>query len=441
MSDHHREPDSPHSPHGEPDGEHGEHSEEHSGHDEQHHREHHQGDAPRRGAADDAGKQQPKQPHAGNGIVNDSPDERSPEGLGSDELALRRLLHEAVEDVEPRDGTLDHLRRAVPARRARKRQAAVGMAAAALFLGTAIPALVHVTGSTGPNADPSIAGHGSAAQGGTSEGKGENGGRSEGGTGGGGTGGGDHGGAEPEDHDTGDTKGTGSGGTTDPSGGASAVDDACTAEQLSVSGSFGAPDSMGAVYGSFRVTNVSAEGCTVVGSGEVTPYPLGTTDPARIGLARHVAGDAALSLPDPSLERHEVVLVPGAAYEVKFAWVPSETCPTDGGTGTGGTGTGGGDSGGTTGGGGDTGTTTGGGETGGATPTPTPTPSDGTTGTSDGTETGGDTGMTTQLVTEDGSADGGVNVTYTTELGAPSTSVSVLPACAGTVYRTGMIPQ
>ncbi|WP_424854506.1 hypothetical protein [Streptomyces sp. SAI-170] len=372
--------------------------------------------------------------------MNDSPDERSPEGLGSDELALRRLLHDAVQDVEPRDGTLDHLRRAVPARRARKRQAAVGMAAAALFLGTAIPALVHVTGTTGPNADPSIAGHGSAAQGGTSQGKGENGGRTAGGTEQGGTSGGGQGGDKPADPDKGDSEGTGTGGTTNPSGGASAGEAACTAEQLSVSGSTGAPDSMGAVYGSFRVTNVSADGCTIVGSGEVTPYPLGTTDPARISLARHVAGDAAVGLPDPSLERHEVVLVPGAAYEVKFAWVPSDTCSTDGGTGSGGTGTGGSDSGGTS--GGDTGGTTGGGETGGATPTPTPTPTDATTGTTDGgTETGEDTGMTTQLVTEDGSADSGVTVTYTSELGAPSASLSVLPACAGTVYRTGMIPQ
>ncbi|MEU2881273.1 hypothetical protein ABZ651_34915, partial [Streptomyces sp. NPDC007070] len=62
-------------------------------------------------------------PHAGNGTVKHSPDGQGPDGLDSDELDLRRMLHRAVEDVEPRDGALDHLRRAVPARRARKRQA------------------------------------------------------------------------------------------------------------------------------------------------------------------------------------------------------------------------------------------------------------------------------------------------------------------------------
>ncbi|MCZ9347385.1 hypothetical protein NGM37_57770, partial [Streptomyces sp. TRM76130] len=58
---------------------------------------------------------------------------------------MRRLLHRAVEEVEPREGALEQLRRAVPARRARKRQAAVGMAAAALLIGTAVPALLHVS--------------------------------------------------------------------------------------------------------------------------------------------------------------------------------------------------------------------------------------------------------------------------------------------------------
>lgn len=43
----------------------------------------------------------------------DSPDPL--DSLGGDELALRRLLHEAVEEIEPKSGTLDHLRRAVPA--------------------------------------------------------------------------------------------------------------------------------------------------------------------------------------------------------------------------------------------------------------------------------------------------------------------------------------
>ena len=70
--------------------------------------------------------QEPKQSHAGNSTVNHHLDDPGPDGLDSDELALRRMLHHAVQQMEPRDGTLDHLRRAVPARRARKRQATVG---------------------------------------------------------------------------------------------------------------------------------------------------------------------------------------------------------------------------------------------------------------------------------------------------------------------------
>lgn len=134
------------------------------------------------------------QSHAGNGTVNHGPDgqpgepgtaDLGTEALAPDELALRRLLHQAVEEIEPTDGTLEHLRRAVPARRARKRQALVGMAAAALFIGTAVPALIHVSNASGSNADPSIAGNSSQAQGGAGQGKNPDGGES---TAGGGSG-------------------------------------------------------------------------------------------------------------------------------------------------------------------------------------------------------------------------------------------------------------
>ncbi|WP_437070860.1 hypothetical protein [Streptomyces sp. enrichment culture] len=383
--------------------------------------------------------------------MNDSPDELGPQGLGSDELALRRLLHEAVQDVEPRDGTLDHLRRAVPARRARKRQAAVGMAAAALFLGTAVPALVHVSNSTG-SADPSPVGHGAAAQGGAGEGKGEDGGQGEGGGTDGGAGKGGTDGGRPADPDKGGSGGSGSGGGggSSDTGGSGAPE--CTADQLSATGSLGAPDSMGAVYGTFRVTNNGDGSCTVSGPGTVTPLAQGAADPGRIGVASHVAGDAAGGLPDPSLEAGRLVLLPGAAYEVRFGWVPSEACPTgngsgggDGGSGDGGTDGGSGD-GGTDGGSGDGGTD-GGSTDGGTTPTPTPTPTDATTTssgsggtTTDGAAaTSGDTGMSTQLVTQDWTSSGSVIVAYAAEPGAPGASVTIGDACAGTVYRTGLL--
>ncbi|WP_461080252.1 hypothetical protein [Streptomyces deserti] len=348
--------------------------------------------------------------------MNHGPDDQGPNGLESDELDLRTMLHHAVQEVEPRDGTLEYLRRAVPARRARKRQAAVGMAAAALFVGTAIPALLHVSDVGGSDANPSAVGHASQAQGGTGQGKDPDGGEStSGGTAG-----------KPEGKDKDEKKendkgtGTGTAGTgtsqgTGPSSSSTAGVPVCTAAQLgpAVAGS-AAPDSTGAVYGSFRVTNVSAAGCTVTGPGGVSALPQGAADPAKVGSARHVAGDAAAGLPDPSLESAQLVLAPGAAYEVKFAWVPTETCPTTGGT------TGGG---------------TGGGE---PTPDPTPTADPGTT--TGGTTTEGDSGTAPQLVREDGTVDGSVAVTYTPETGAGSATVTVSNACAGTVYWTGLLP-
>ncbi|MEU9787281.1 hypothetical protein AB0H92_41095 [Streptomyces phaeochromogenes] len=324
--------------------------------------------------------------------------------LGSDELALRRLLHQAVEEIEPTDGTLDHLRRAVPARRARKRQAVVGMAAAALFIGTAVPALIHVSNSTGPNADPSIAANASQTQGGTNEGK-------QGGTGGGS--GGSSG--KDNDKDKGDKKdkpdkGEGAnGGTagTQPSASAANVP-ACTSLQLgSASGSAGSPDASGAVYGTFRVTNVSAASCTVSGDGSVALAAQGAASQSAIGTALHATGDAAAGLPDQSTYAAALVLPPGSAYQVEFAWVPSSTCPTTG-------------------------------DSGGGEPSPDPTPT-GSTGDSGGTASEGTSGVSSQLMKEDGAADGSVVVSYSAEGGGPTVSTTVSNACSGTVYRTGVL--
>ncbi|MFI9611374.1 hypothetical protein ACIHCM_06725 [Streptomyces sp. NPDC052023] len=346
--------------------------------------------------------------------MNHGLDDQGFEGLDPDELALRRMLHQAVQDIEPRDGTLDHLRRAVPARRARKRQAAVGMAAAALFVCTAVPALVHVSSSTGPDANPSIAGHGAAAQGGASEGGSTEG---TGSTSAGSTGSAEDkgkGGSEKDDKGAGPTPSSGVvDDSTDgvyPSATSAVAAPVCTATQLgSATATTGVPDATGAVYGTFRITNVSTAGCTVGGAGAVTPLAQGAADAARMSVAAHTAGDAAAGLPDPALEVPQLVLEPGAAYEVRFAWVPSETCPTDPG----------GDN---------------GGETGGPSPDPSPTDDPGTT------PAGGDTGTSTQLMTEDGTKDGSVVVSYTAEAGSPTVSATVPNACVGTIYRTGVLP-
>ncbi|MGX1313474.1 hypothetical protein RKD24_003593 [Streptomyces calvus] len=358
-------------------------------------------------------EQEPKHTHAGNGTVNHGLDEQSPDGLDPDELELRTLLHQAVREVEPSDGTLDYLRRAVPARRARKRQALVGAAAAALFLGTAVPALVHVSSTGGPDANPSAVGHASQAQGGTGSGKGTDGGEST--TGGPsdeveGSGKGDK---KDKDKEEGGSTSSGSGTTegAGPSAGTASGVPACTAAELGpAAASTAAPDSTGAVYGSFRVTNVSGASCTVDGPGVVGATPQGAADPAAVGSMRHVAGDAAAGLPDPSLEAAQLVLKPGAAYEVRFAWVPSQPCPAPGeetGGGTGG-------------------------------PSSDPSPSDPPTTTS-GTSTGTDSGTTTQLVREDGTTDGSVAVTYTASTGSSSATTTVSNACTGTVYWTGLL--
>jgi hypothetical protein len=396
-------------------------------------------------------EQEHTQSHAGNGTVNHGPDEKGPQGhrqgpagsgpeqdasgaggdglgpgldglgtdsggLGADEPALRRMLHSAVDDIEPRTGALDHLRRAVPARRARKRQAVVGMAAAALFIGTAIPALVHVSNSGGSDPNTAMAGQSSQAQGGTGQSKDKGGdpGSKEG-----------SGGASAKPgKEPGKPGATGrtSGGTTGSTGGANpsstlAADGVptCAAAQLgSATGTADAPDSAGVVYGTFRVVNTSTAACTVAGAGTITPTAVGAADPAKIGTARHVAGDAATNLPDPSLEVTGLVLQPGAAYEEKFAFVPSETCPTTGGD-----------------------STTGGPDTGGPTPDPTPTQdASASGGSADG---GGSAGTSTQLMTEDGTADGSVQVTHTAEGGSPAATATVPDECAGTVYYTGVL--
>ncbi|WP_405861171.1 hypothetical protein OG407_24410 [Streptomyces sp. NBC_01515] len=336
----------------------------------------------------------------------DTPDRDNPEGFDPDELALRRLLHQAVQEVEPRDGTLDHLRKAVPARRARKRQALVGMAATVLFFGTAIPALVHVSNSTGSDADPSIMGNSSQAQGGTSQGKDPDGGSS--------TSGGTSGQASqnPGGHKndgTGKTPGHGTV-SANPSASTGTAALACTAEQLGASNStVDAADSAGIVYGTFSVTNTSGTSCTVGGPGTVGTSAIGAADSNKITVVQHSSGDAAAGLPDPSTEASQLVLQAGASYVVKFAWVPSETCPTSG-------------------------TSTGGTTTGGSTPTPTPTED---ASTSSGS-TSGDTGTSTQLL-EDGTLDGSVQVTHTAEAGSPTVTATVPNACAGTVYRTGLL--
>ncbi|MET8379932.1 hypothetical protein [Streptomyces microflavus] len=326
-----------------------------------------------------------------------------------DEVVLRRMLHGAVGDLEPSDRTLEHLQRAVPARRARRRQAVVGAAAAALLIGTAVPAFVHVANSDGPAAAlPAIAGHGEQTQGGNGEEPGPQapGDRtaeptdqeSRGGTG------------EPDPSDS-----PSSDNADDPEGGAAtggapvppsmdlAALPVCDPGQLGVaSAGAGSPDAEGRVYGSFRIANVSGADCTVSSNGTVGFTALGAADPLKINVIQHTAGDAAPGLPDPSREPGTVLLKPSMAYEVQFAWVPADTCPT-------------------------------------VAPSPTPTPSADGTGGSTG-EGSGQSGPEAQSLHRDGgTVDGSIAVTHTPETGAPTAETKINNACSGTIYRTGVL--
>ncbi|MFJ1713634.1 hypothetical protein [Streptomyces sp. NPDC088260] len=339
------------------------------------------------------------------------------DGAGIDEAALRRMLHGVVENIEPSDGTLDHLQRAVPVRRAKRRQAVVGLAAAALLIGTAVPAFVHVANSDGSgNANPAIAGHGEQAQGGngTDTGSQSGGKSSSGSTEGQADGGPDQ---PTSTNSPADSRGQGedgdlSGGVADPSSSAMVAMPACGPGQLGVaSAETGAAGSDGTVYGTFRIANVSGTECSVSSSGSVGFQAIGAADPARIAVVHHTAGDAASGLPDPSREQETVLLKPSMAYEVKFAWVPKDTCPAVGGS-------------------------------------PSPTPTEDAGGASGAAASGGSAGSgdgTSETVTQSGSEDGGgtqdgsVSVMHTPEPGAPVAETKIDNACSGTIYRTGVL--
>ncbi|WP_411079599.1 hypothetical protein [Streptomyces sp. cmx-18-6] len=344
-------------------------------------------------------------PGTGAGL-GDGPDDGS--GFELDEVALRRMLHGAVGDLEASDRALEQLQRAVPARRARRRQAVVGAAAAALLIGTAVPAFVHVAKSDDSSiASPAIAGHGEQAQGGN----------------------GDE--TDPEARNERPAKPTDRASTSDPdepdpsrspsssigkdpekgvTGGVSASPPSelaslpvCDPGQLGVASAWtDAPGTDGTVYGSFRIANVSGAECTVSSSGTVGFTALGAADPLKIDVIQHTAGDAASGLPDPSQEPGTVLLKPTMAYEVRFAWVPTDTCPT-------------------------------------VAPSPSPTPSSDGTGGTTSEGSGQQSGVDAQSLSQDGAADGSVAVTHTPEAGAPTAATTIPNACSGTIYRTGVL--
>ncbi len=187
----------------------------------------------------------------------------------------------------------------------------------------------------------------------------------------------------------------------------------------------GRPDKEGRIYGSFRVVNTSDHACTVDGGGVVSAAAHGSTQSSHISVVDHTTGDAASGLPDPATAPREVILKPGQAYAVEFAWIPAVG-------GTGGCTTGGG------------GTPTPGGGSGGGSPSP---------GTSAGAGTSSKAADTasTEVLSAGGAKPtgddpgtpqptGSVQLTHVPEVGEPEAASATIPgACAGTIYRTGAL--
>lgn len=361
-----------------------------------------------------------------------APDADNPlTGMSLDEDDLRQLLRGAVQDLEPSPDTLNHLRKAVPARRARRRHALVGAAAAVVLGGAAIPALLHADIVPGGEKPMHAASHSESPgpdeqQQDTGGGQREKSGKDKESAGKDG---------KKSDRDSGEPT-AGATRDPDPSSTLGGMAPSCDPDQLgAATANVGSPDEQGRIYGSFRVENTSTEVCTVEGEGIVGVSARGRANGDRIQVVDHTPGDSATSLlSDPAASPEELVLEPGAAYVVEFAWIPREgggttgcvtptTPPPDsGGTVEGGDGSPGSGADGdpSEGGEGTPDSDIGGSET-----------SGGESDASGGTGTGGGDG---------GSPAASVSVSHTPDVGDTAVAGTVLPgACAGTVYRTGVL--
>lgn len=330
----------------------------------------------------------------------------------AEEAALRDLLHEAVRDLKPAADALDHLRRAVPARRQHRRQALAGSAAAALLIGTAVPALIHAADSgrrTG--AAPATVASTHAAQ------PDEDGHVDVWGTTG------DSGQPDRTHDSTGPDRlppTAGSDGpsspVTSPGGPVVANTPACTGDQLGQgSSSAGSLDAGGRAFGWFRVANVSGASCAVpAGPAQVKVIAVGHADLSRITVVDHTSDDPATELPVRPAGT-PLVLAPGERYEVDFVWVPADAgpggCPQP------------------------------------TSPPDTPTPTDTPTGTAEpdpGAETSADHSTSAQdvPVSDPTVQPGDLSLRHTPAAGAPVVlGPTLLGACAGTIYTTTPLPD
>lgn len=386
----------------------------------------------------------PREPASG----GSGPDEVTPEGRAElaelDEQTLRHMLRNVVQDVEPDPEALDRLQRAVPVRR-RRRYVLVGVAAAVAVTGLTLPSMVSggvVPGLAGESSTTAAAGEHTADP---SGGAAPNGGAQnrlperQPGTARPPAGSGSDG---PSTHTTPDLGETAD--SADPRQTLGGVSPTCSRDQLGNAGATAhVPDDAGRISGSFRIVNLSGDSCTVNDPGLLTAEAQGRAQPENIQVLDRT-GTEDVPLPPPEQEHDELILRPGEQYQVAFAWVPDAgvdlsgcSAPTVLRSGTG------------------VGTASGGTEPDGGTE------SDGT-GTGTGTDTGVDGGTDTGVdgggsgseggsgtgEDADGGAGGGSSASpessvllgYVPGAGEPRTAeVTLQHACAGTVYRTGVL--
>ncbi|WP_327290103.1 hypothetical protein [Streptomyces sp. NBC_01198] len=243
----------------------------------------------------------------------------------AEEAALRDLMHGAVRDLQPSAHALEHLRRAVPARRQHRRQALAGAGAAVLLVGAAVPALIHAadTGGRATAAPANVASTHAAHPGedghvNTWGATGDSGQSSRGQS---------SGGSGHQPPSAGGADGPSNLATT-PDGVPPVSAPECAGDQLGQgSSNANSLDADGRAYGWFRVTNVSTAACAVPpGPATVQVYAVGATDMSRISVVNHTADDPATGLPATASDT-PLVLAPGADYEVAFAWVPGDAGP------------------------------------------------------------------------------------------------------------------
>ncbi|MDH6132719.1 hypothetical protein P3T37_002105 [Kitasatospora sp. MAA4] len=247
--------------------------------------------------------------------------------VSAEEQALRALLHRAVDGLQPAPDALPRIRRAVPVRRVRRRQAWTSAALAAAVLAVAVPTLQSLGALQ--LSDGSAAGSGTARP--TEES-------------------GSPGpaskrwhplpglprtGLPDEDDATAASSVSPSAGITDltgaaggPAGTGAAAPDCGSTDLGHGSALVGTPDAAGRRYGFFTVSNVSGRACLLTDPGTLTVG--GAAGPVTVVL--HTPGDPAAALPDPATLPSRLLLAVAGSYQLSFAWVPNTLCPVGGGS-------------------------------------------------------------------------------------------------------------